>query len=66
MARIVLKKVSQFIYNIIQQNYYNFKNLWKEAANLSEDQILELKNAFFLFDKNGDGTVTTDELGKIE
>ena len=32
------------------------------AANLSEEQKAELKEAFSLFDKDGDGTITTKEL----
>ena len=33
------------------------------AKELSETQIEELREAFLLFDKNGDGTITTVELG---
>ncbi|KXJ70596.1 hypothetical protein RP20_CCG023057 [Aedes albopictus] len=32
---------------------------------LSEDQIEELKEAFSLFDTNGDGTITSSELGTV-
>lgn len=32
---------------------------------LSEDQMAELKDAFALFDKDGDGTITTSELGTV-
>ena len=32
---------------------------------LSEEQIAEFKKAFSLFDKDGDGTVTTNELGTV-
>lgn len=32
---------------------------------LSEDQIAEFKEAFSLFDKDGDGTITTKELGTV-
>lgn len=31
---------------------------------LKDDQINEFKEAFSLFDKDGDGTITTQELGK--
>jgi Ca2+-binding EF-hand superfamily protein len=31
---------------------------------LTEEQIAEFKEAFSLFDKDGDGTITTKELGK--
>ncbi len=32
---------------------------------LNEDQIEEFKEAFALFDKDGDGTITTKELGTV-
>ena len=32
---------------------------------LTETQIEEYKEVFSLFDKDGDGTITTKELGKI-
>ena len=32
---------------------------------LTEDQIAEFKEAFILFDKDGDGTITTKELGIV-
>ena len=35
------------------------------AATLTEEQIAEFKEAFSLFDKDGDGTVTTKELGTV-
>ncbi len=31
---------------------------------MTEEQIAEFKEAFSLFDKDGDGTITTKELGK--
>ncbi|XP_039269510.1 neo-calmodulin [Styela clava] len=34
-------------------------------ANLSEEQIAEFKEAFSLFDKDGDGKITTKELGTV-
>lgn len=34
------------------------------ADQLTEEQIAEFKEAFSLFDKDGDGTITTKELGK--
>lgn len=33
------------------------------ADNLSADQIAEFKEVFSLFDKDGGGTITTEELG---
>ena len=35
------------------------------AEKLTEDQIAEFKEAFSLFDKDGDGTITTKELGTV-
>ena len=37
----------------------------KMAEQLTEDQIAEFKEAFSLFDKDGDGTITTKELGTV-
>ena len=35
------------------------------AKELSEEQIEEFREAFLLFDKDGDGTITTIELGTV-
>eukprot|EP00210_Caulerpa_lentillifera_P002209 g2123.t1 len=35
------------------------------AENLTDDQIAEFKEAFALFDKDGDGMITTKELGTV-
>ncbi len=35
-----------------------------QADQLTEEQIAEFKEAFSLFDKDGDGTITTKELGR--
>jgi Ca2+-binding EF-hand superfamily protein len=35
------------------------------ADQLTEEQIAEFKEAFSLFDKDGDGTITTKELGSM-
>ncbi|GLJ54714.1 hypothetical protein SUGI_1175330 [Cryptomeria japonica] len=35
------------------------------AEHLTEDQIAEFKEAFGLFDKDGDGSITTNELGTV-
>ncbi|EDS29206.1 calmodulin [Culex quinquefasciatus] len=37
----------------------------KNADQLTEEQIAEFKEAFSLFDKDGDGTITTKELGTV-
>ena len=37
----------------------------KMAEQLTEEQIAEFKEAFSLFDKDGDGTITTKELGTV-
>lgn len=36
-----------------------------DEHSLSEEQIAEFKEAFALFDKDGDGTITTKELGTV-
>merc|ERR1711939_372786 len=41
------------------------KLLYKMADQLTEEQIAEFKEAFSLFDKDGDGTITTKELGTV-
>lgn len=38
---------------------------WLQADQLTEEQIAEFKEAFSLFDKDGDGTITTKELGTV-
>ena len=35
------------------------------AHDLSEEQIAEFKEAFALFDNDGDGAITTEELGRV-
>ena len=35
------------------------------ADQLTEEQIAEFKEAFALFDKDGDGTITTKELATV-
>jgi len=35
------------------------------SERLTEEQIAEFKEAFALFDKDGDGTITTKELGTV-
>jgi calmodulin len=40
-------------------------NAVPQAEQLSEEQIAEYKEAFSLFDKSGDGTITTKDLGTV-
>ena len=35
------------------------------ADHLTKEQIADFKEAFFLFDKNGDGTISATELGSV-
>jgi calmodulin len=35
------------------------------ADSLTEEQVAEFREAFSLFDKNGDGDITTNELGTV-
>jgi len=49
----VLISVSGFVSSLLQ------------ADQLTEEQIAEFKEAFSLFDKDGDGTITTKELGTV-
>ena len=37
----------------------------RQADQLTEEQIAGFENEFGLFDKNGDGTITTKDLGKL-
>nr|KAF6409199.1 calmodulin 3 [Rousettus aegyptiacus] len=39
--------------------------VFQKADQLTEEQIAEFKEAFSLFDKDGDGTITTKELGTV-
>ena len=40
-------------------------HLLLQADQMTEEQIAEFKEAFSLFDKDGDGTITTKELGTV-
>ena len=42
----------------------SFKKLKTSDFDLTEEEIAECREAFAMFDKNGDGSITTDELGK--
>ena len=48
--------------NLLKKYYFN-KLIMTE--NLTEEQIAEFKEAFQIFDKNGDGSITTKELGTV-
>ena len=41
------------------------ENIKDPSTSLNSDQISEFKEAFALFDKDGDGTITTRELGTV-
>lgn len=43
----------------------NYCFICVQADQLNEEQIAEFKEAFSLFDKDGDGTITTKELGTV-
>jgi len=50
--------------------YIPWENIWGDVIEtstdqLTEEQIAEFKEAFSLFDKDGDGTITTKELGTV-
>merc|ERR1719353_1645422 len=45
--------------------HYSFSLNFQMADQLTEEQIAEFKEAFSLFDKDGDGTITTKELGTV-
>ena len=44
-----------------QASHHDFKM----ADHLTKEQIADFKEAFFLFDKNGDGTISATELGSV-
>lgn len=46
-------------------NYVPKNKRKPEGPKLSPEQLQEFEEAFFLFDKNGDGTVTCEELGVV-
>ena len=48
-----------------QENTGKSKALLEAEEALTAQQISELKEAFQLFDRDGDGTISTDELGIV-
>ncbi|MXQ89110.1 hypothetical protein E5288_WYG007873 [Bos mutus] len=49
----------------LSQDSIHCRELRRKADQLTEEQIAEFKEAFSLFDKDGDGTITTKELGTV-
>uniref|UniRef100_A0AAQ5Z1B5 EF-hand domain-containing protein n=1 Tax=Amphiprion ocellaris TaxID=80972 RepID=A0AAQ5Z1B5_AMPOC len=47
------------------QGFISVSFFCQQADQLTEEQIAEFKEAFSLFDKDGDGTITTKELGTV-
>jgi len=45
--------------------HLHLKHLNVKLTQLTDEQIAEFKEAFSLFDKDGDGTITTKELGTV-
>ncbi|CAK5045218.1 unnamed protein product [Meloidogyne enterolobii] len=63
---------TQIVRNIVndeninqQQNSNNDRSELPQIEGLTEDQVAEFKEAFELFDKDGDGRVTAAELGIV-
>jgi len=46
-------------------NSFSFNSQSSLNDQLTEEQIAEFQEAFSLFDKDGDGTITTKELGTV-
>ncbi|VDI29092.1 calmodulin, partial [Mytilus galloprovincialis] len=69
--RICFKMVHVIYYKIISNPLHQellcilYCNLDFADCNLTEEQIAEFQEAFTLFDKDGDGTITTKELGTV-
>ena len=53
-------------YNLIKKLFtHHYSTNAMTSEQLTEEQISEFKEAFALFDKDGDGTITTKELGTV-
>lgn len=59
------KHLCFFYYSLNQPPNPYFLFNYFQADQLTEEQIAEFKEAFSLFDKDGDGTITTKELGTV-
>lgn len=46
-------------------NFFVPSTMTEQIITLTDEQIAEFKEAFSLFDKDGDGTITTSELGTV-
>ncbi|KIW16124.1 calmodulin [Exophiala spinifera] len=53
------------LYHSIATTDSSFARLPNMADSLTEEQVSEFKEAFSLFDKDGDGQITTKELGTV-
>ncbi|XP_067939323.1 uncharacterized protein [Watersipora subatra] len=60
-----IKLSLQRVQNDLVQSEDRYRRLDAKADQLAEEQIAEFKEAFSLFDKDGDGTITTKELGIV-
>ena len=49
----------------LNRSFNRLAYFFDKADQLTEEQIAEFKEAFSLFDKDGDGTITTKELGTV-
>lgn len=67
VIELQIKQINQSINscNLIDLIYIVFSSFIFKADQLTEEQIAEFKEAFSLFDKDGDGTITTKELGTV-
>jgi len=65
---VISYKNAELAKKVASSNWRNLDEVlqvYKKANQLNEDQIAEFKEAFSLFDKDGDGTITTKELGTV-
>ena len=52
--------------NLVIHNIALIKNNYKKNSKMAnQEQIAEYKEIFAMFDKNGDGTISTKELGTV-